>query len=122
MAAGSNGLDDVVRFVEWVRAGTSSDVQPSGCLIVNTMVELATEDAEIGEVTQRYRERVRRSLHAALARAERSGEIDPRTGSTRAVVVQAAMFGALVTARSGAGKVADRMLRGLVAEIRRWRC
>ena len=122
LAVGSNGLDDVVRFVESVRFGISSETQPSGCLIVNTMVEFAAEDAEIGEVTERYRERVRRSLHSALAGAERSGEIEPRTGSTRAVLVQAAMFGALVTARSGAVDDADRRLRGLVGEIRRWRC
>jgi TetR/AcrR family transcriptional repressor of nem operon len=121
LAAGSCGLDDVVRFVEWVRGGVSSDVQPSGCLIVNTMVEFATVDQEIGEVTQRYRERVRRSLRAAFTRAERSGEIELQTGSTRAVLVQAALFGALVTARSGAVLDADRMLRGLVAEIGRWR-
>ncbi len=121
LAAGSRGIDDVVRFVEWVRSGVSSDVQPSGCLLVNTMVEFATQDQEIGEVTQRHRERVRRSLEAALTRAERSGEIEPHTGSTRAVLLQAAMFGALVTARSGAVVDADRMLRGLVAEVRRWR-
>ena len=121
LATGSSGLDDVVRFVEWVRAGISSEAQPPGCLIVNTMVEFATEDAEIGEVTARYRERIRRSVQAALTRAERSGEIEPRTGSSRAVLVQAAMFGALVTARSGAVADADRMLRGLVGEIRRWR-
>lgn len=121
LAAGSSGLEDVVRFVEWVRAGISSDAQPSGCLFVNTMVEFATDDPQIGEVTQRYRERVRRSLHAALTRAERSGEIKPRTGSTRAALVQAAMFGALVTARSGAINEADWMLRGLLTEVRRWR-
>lgn len=121
LAAGSCGLDDVVRFVEWVRGGVLSDVQPSGCLIVNSMVEFATEDQEIGEVTQRYRERVRRSLEAALTRAERSGEIESQTGSTRALLVQAAMFGALVTARSGDVVDADRMLCGLVAEVRRWR-
>ncbi|MGD9702907.1 MAG: TetR/AcrR family transcriptional regulator [Ilumatobacteraceae bacterium] len=121
LAAGSCGLDDVVRFVEWVRGGVSSDVQPPGCLIVNTMVEFATVDPEIGEVTQRYRERVRRSLRAAFTRAERSGEIELHTGYTRAVLVQAALFGALVTARSGAVLDADRMLRGLVVEIGRWR-
>lgn len=121
LAAGTSGLDDVLRFVEWVRAGISSDAQPPGCLIVNTMVEFATEDAEIGEVTQRYRRRVRRSLQAALTRAERSGEIEQRTGAARAVLVQAAMFGALATARSGALDDADAMLRGLLTEVRRWR-
>lgn len=121
LADGSSGLDDVVRFVCWVRSGISSDVQPSGCLIVNTMVEFATGDSDLSEVTKRYRERVRRSLDAALARAERSGGIEPRTSTVRAVVVQAAMFGALVTARSGAVDEADTMLRGLIDEIRRWR-
>jgi len=36
-------------------------------------------------------------------------------------LVQAAMLGALVTARSVAVVDADKILRGLVAEARRWR-
>lgn len=121
LADGRDGLDGVVRFVEWVRVGIGSGTQPPGCLIVNTMVEFAADDADIAEATSRYRDRVRRSLHVALTRAERSGEIAVRTASNRSLLVQAALFGALVTARSGAVDDADRMLRGLIVEIRRWR-
>jgi len=44
-----------------------------------------------------------------------------QSGSARAVLVPAAMLGALVTARSAALVDADKTRRGLVAEARRWR-
>jgi TetR/AcrR family transcriptional repressor of nem operon len=120
LADGDGGLADVVEFVEHVRAGIGSDARPAGCLMVNTMVEVPARDPVIGELTSRYRARVRESLERALARAERSGEITRRSGRARAALVQAALFGALVTGRAGAVDEADRMLRGLISEIRRW--
>src|SRR5918995_711851 len=111
------GLGDVVEFVEHARVGIGSDVQPAGCLMVNTMVEVPATDTVIGELTSRYRARVRESLERALARAERSDEIT-RQCRARAALVQAALFGALVIGRAGGVDEADRMLRGLISEIR----
>lgn len=121
LATGTAGVEDVARFVEWVRAGIVSDSQPSGCLVVNTMVELAVADAEIAAAAAHYRERVRVSLSAALGRAERLDEIEPGSSSGRAMLVQATLFGALATGRAGAIDEAEQMLRGLLTELRRWR-
>lgn len=120
LVAGDEGVADVARFVEWVRAGIVSDEQPSGCLVVNTMVELASTDTELAAVVRQYREDVRNSLRTALARAEDAGEIEPGTGDQRALLVQASLFGALVTGRSGAIDEADSMLRSLLDEVRGW--
>ncbi len=60
------------------------------------------------------------SLRAALARAERHGEIERRTATTRSLVVEATLFGSPTTGQAGATDEADAMLRGLTTEIRRW--
>lgn len=117
---GSRGLRDVARFVEWVREGLRSDSRPASCLIVNTMVEMASRDEVIAEATARYRTRVRESLRAAMARAEAQGELPRRSARQRADVVNAALFGALATARAGSVDDADRMLASLLGELRRW--
>lgn len=120
LATGTAGVDDVAVFVEWVQSGIVSESQPSGCLVVNTMVELAVTDPDIAAAAAHYRERVGASLRSALERAERLGEIDEGSGSGRAVLVQAALFGALATGRAGAIEEAAKMLQGVLAELRRW--
>jgi TetR/AcrR family transcriptional repressor of nem operon len=117
---GTKGLADVVRFVERVREGIVGVGRPSGCLMVNTMVELAPADPDIAMLTERYRGRIRASLQAALDRAAEGGAMARRESAPRASLVQAALFGALVTARAGGTAEADAMLRSLTSEIRRW--
>ncbi|MGE0880891.1 MAG: TetR/AcrR family transcriptional regulator [Acidimicrobiia bacterium] len=121
LAEGDRGLDDVIEFVSWVRRGITSSDMPSGCLMVNSMVELGATDPELAEVAAAHRDRIRSALREALRRAERSGEIERRTGAFRALVVEAALFGALVTGQASAIAEADEMLVGLIAEIKRWR-
>lgn len=117
---GTKGLRDAIVFLEWIHAWVTSGEVPNGCLIVNTMAEFNGTDPEIAAVATRYRERVRVSLKAALMRAERAGEIAPRSGASRTMLVQAGLFGALVTARGGAGDEAGQMVKGLIAEVKRW--
>lgn len=121
LADGDRCIDDVIAFVDWVRAGIVSDAQPNGCLIVNTMVEQGSGDAELAAVAAEHRNALHSSLAAALARAEGDGEIEPGTAAVRASLVQAAIFGALATGQAGATDEADRMLRSLIDEIKRWR-
>lgn len=115
------GLDDVVRFVDRVRGDLGSSRDPAGCLVINTMVELGPRADLIVEIARRYRERIRTGLEHALGRAEQLGQITPGSAESRVAVVQSSIFGALVTARAGALDEADRMFRGLNAEVERWR-
>lgn len=118
---GTSGIDDIIWFVEWVRSGLQASTRPSGCLMVNTMVELAPRDLELAATTARYRDRIRNALHSAMRRAARRGEVPTTGAAVRASLIQAALFGALVTARAGGGDEADAMVRGLVREIKNWR-
>ena len=106
----------------------SSRVRPIQVLVVLALINLVAYAARNAlfavypALTARYRERIRDSLKVAFARAARAGEITARSGPPRAALVQAALFGALVTARAGGTAEAEQMLRGLSAELRRWRC
>jgi len=121
LVEGHRGIDDLVRFIEWIRRELLTAKHPRGCLMVNTMVELAPRDAALADATARHRRRIREALETALRRAARLGEIPVRSAAARASLIQAALFGALVTVRAGGVDEADQMLRGLVAEVRRWR-
>jgi TetR/AcrR family transcriptional repressor of nem operon len=120
LAHGGRGVDDVAEFVEWVRRGIVSDDQPSGCLVVNSMVEVGETDHEVVTAAASHREQLRSALRDALRRAERSGEIEDGTSGGRALFLEAGLFGALATGRAGARDEADAMLQSLIDEIRRW--
>jgi TetR/AcrR family transcriptional repressor of nem operon len=118
---GSSGLDDVTVFLDVVRGAVRGSDLPAGCFMVNTMVEVAPIDPGIAALTSRYRERLHHGITAALRRAARSGEISRGTATDRARLIQAAVFGMLVTARAGAPDAATAQLNGIRSEIRRWR-
>lgn len=118
---GTAGVADVIDFIEWVRTWLISTEQPNGCLMVNTMVEFAGHDPDIAAAATRYRNHLHSSIRQALQRAEHTGEIHRGSSTGRAFAVQAGLFGALVTGRSGAVNEADEMLRGLTDEANRWR-
>jgi TetR/AcrR family transcriptional repressor of nem operon len=120
LAGGSAGLDDVIGFVDLIRASVATPGSP-GCFMVNTMTELSPRDHDIAERTRRYQERIRSSLHSALARAAAHDEIDESTVADRARLVQAGLFGTFVAARGGATSEALAAVDALEREIRRWR-
>ncbi|GLW06476.1 TetR family transcriptional regulator [Microtetraspora sp. NBRC 13810] len=78
---------------------------PLGCLVVNSMIELAPHDPEIAERLRRDRDWRTEALRAALDAGRRAGEIgadkDPRTLADFFV---AAVSGMRVAARGGAGR------------------
>lgn len=53
-----------------------SDDIGKGCLMVNTMLELATEDDEIRDRISNYLSLVEQHFHTALVKAQELGEID----------------------------------------------
>ncbi|MET8541442.1 TetR/AcrR family transcriptional regulator [Kitasatospora sp. NPDC004799] len=93
------------------RTDDPDDPGPRGCLAVNAAVELAGLDAEITAQVRRIFERMAEALRAALARAQRDGEIDPgRDPQALALFVLNSMYGLRVL-----GKTADRRaLAGIV--------
>jgi AcrR family transcriptional regulator len=91
-----------VRRLLWQVIDESRD-EPPGCLVVNTMVELAPRDPEIAERLQRNGERRLAALRAALDAGRRAGEIDAdKDPETLAQFVIATITGMRVMARAGA--------------------
>jgi TetR/AcrR family transcriptional repressor of nem operon len=71
---GEGGLTDLEAFLRRLADLPRLDTPP-GCFAVNTLAERAGMPAAVAIRTDRYRLTLRRSLHAALARAAHCGEI-----------------------------------------------
>jgi len=76
---------------------------PVGCLVVNSLVELAPRDEEIGAALARDQARRFEALHAALTSAKRDGELGPAADpEALAHFVMATISGMRVMTRGGA--------------------
>ncbi|GAA3260407.1 TetR/AcrR family transcriptional regulator [Nonomuraea helvata] len=76
--------------------------EPSGCLVVNSMTELAPRNPEIAELLRRDSDRRREMLRAALEAGRARGEIDPgKDPLALAQFVIATVSGLRVAARGG---------------------
>jgi AcrR family transcriptional regulator len=119
---GTAGLDDLYGFLDRVRRGVTEPGSP-GCFMVNTATEVAPRDERIADHAHRYRERVRDGIAAALRRALDRGEL-PHMGPEeilgRARLLQAALYGAQVAARSGASQEALHTVGALERQIEQW--
>jgi len=76
-----------------------------GCLMVNSAVELAAEDSEVGEVVRGHMARLERNAERALRNAKRRGEISadvsPRAKATQ---LMATGMGLMVVGKTNPGK------------------
>jgi TetR/AcrR family transcriptional repressor of nem operon len=76
-----------------------------GCLMVNSTVELAAGDSEVGEIVRTHMARLERSAERALRNAKRHGEIsedvDPRAKATQ---LMATGMGLMVVGKTDPGK------------------
>ena len=76
-----------------------------GCLMVNSTVELAAVDSEVGEVVRRHMQRLERNAQRALRNAKRRGEVpehvDPRA---KAAQLMATGMGLMVVGKTDPGR------------------
>jgi TetR/AcrR family transcriptional regulator, transcriptional repressor for nem operon len=91
-----------------------------GCLVTNSLVELATHDPDLAAMFQTHLVRLQTSFAAALARARAEGELRPGAGPESAGMLVAVVQGMNVMAKSRPGRatlqgVVDAALAGLVA-------
>ncbi|MFB4304067.1 TetR/AcrR family transcriptional regulator [Actinomadura sp. NTSP31] len=86
---------------------------PAGCLVVNTMIEMAPRDADVaGRLATDQKKRLA-ALRAAIEGGQRSGEIDAgRDAAALAHFVIATISGMRVAARGGAD---ERTLEAIAA-------
>ena len=90
-----------------------------GCLMVNSAMELAAVDSEVGEVVRAHMSRLERSAERALRNAQRRGEI-PAHVSPRAKATQlmATGMGLMVVGKTDPGrKVLETIVDTVFSEL-----
>jgi TetR/AcrR family transcriptional regulator, transcriptional repressor for nem operon len=114
--AGQRPIREKVRVLLWWAIDPPAD-EPPGCLVVNSMVELAPHDPPVAALLDRDYQRRWHMLRDALAASRRSGEI---TASKRpddlAHVVIATITALRVLARAGADRAALETVAGAVLD------
>jgi TetR/AcrR family transcriptional regulator, transcriptional repressor for nem operon len=91
-----------------------------GCLITNSLVELAERDPELAGMFERHLANLRISFAGALARARAAGELRPGAGPESAQLLVAVVQGMNVIAKAKPGRpalqaIVDSALAGLAA-------
>ncbi|TMR91171.1 TetR/AcrR family transcriptional regulator [Nonomuraea basaltis] len=99
-------IKEKVRTVLWW-AVEPDPTEPIGCLVVNSMIELAPRDPEIAQLLRRDNERRLQLVRSAIETGRSRGEIDAaKDPLALAHFVFAAVSGLRVAARGGADRAA----------------
>jgi TetR/AcrR family transcriptional repressor of nem operon len=76
-----------------------------GCLMVNSTVELAAEDSEVGAIVRHHMQRLERNAERALRNAQRKGEIPEHLDAqAKAAQLMATGMGLMVVGKTGPGR------------------
>jgi len=112
---GQGGVVDLNAFFDHLQALLGGPLSSAGCLVWNTMQNPINCDPRIKALTERYMQRLRDGLTAALRRAADAGEVPPSAPKYLADALRAGVMG--VQARGRAGDIDDAitMLDGLRA-------
>lgn len=91
-----------------------------GCLMVNSAMELAAEDSEVGAIVRDHMKRLERNAIRALRNAKRHGEIperiDPRAKATQ---LMATGMGLMVVGKTNPGrKVLETIVEAAFADLK----
>jgi TetR/AcrR family transcriptional repressor of nem operon len=91
-----------------------------GCLMVNSTVELAAEDSEVGAIVRNHMQRLERNAETALRNAQRDGEIGeqivPRAKATQ---LMATGMGLMVVGKTDPGRQAlEAIVDAAFADLR----
>ena len=114
---GTEGVADIVEFLDLLAENLGAGTNPQGCLIVNDMAAGPDRAA-----TDRYLRSLRKGLRAALERASALGEIDPDTVRQREQLVSAAVIGINLVSRSAAdNSAALTLIDGVRSEVNSWK-
>jgi TetR/AcrR family transcriptional regulator, transcriptional repressor for nem operon len=90
-----------------------------GCLMVNSTIELAAEDSEVGAIVRNHMQRVERNAEHALENARRRGEVpehvDPRTKASQ---LMATGMGLMVVGKTNPGRtVLETIVEAAFADL-----
>jgi TetR/AcrR family transcriptional repressor of nem operon len=120
METASAGLQEVVAFFRGLRDMLSRDMESHrGCLMVNTIAELAGRDEIATPRAVAFRDRLRRAFAHALEGAAERSESDGTTIQRRAWVLAAVTLGAWLSARIDPVD-ACQLCDEIVSEVESW--
>jgi TetR/AcrR family transcriptional repressor of nem operon len=90
-----------------------------GCLMVNSAMELAAVDSDVGELVRGHMGRLERNAERALRNAKRRGEIAPHVNPrAKATQLMATGMGLMVVGKTGPGrKVLVTIVQAAFAEL-----
>jgi AcrR family transcriptional regulator len=116
------GLDTIValfqRLAELFRCDAGMSTR--GCLMVNATAELAAHDPAVRMQAEAYRDRLRASFGAALARAASRGETGAEPAEPRARLLAAALMGIWLTVRIDPAD-AGELCHAVARQVEAWR-
>ncbi|MFT7650001.1 MAG: TetR/AcrR family transcriptional repressor of nem operon [Candidatus Poriferisodalaceae bacterium] len=113
---GTAGVHDIVEFLDRLSANLGASDNPHGCLIVNDMSAAVDHRS-----TKRYLSRLEDGLCAALGRASKSGETNPKMNSQRCQLLTSAILGVNITHRNDETETrAKSIIDALRSEVMSW--
>jgi TetR/AcrR family transcriptional regulator, transcriptional repressor for nem operon len=113
------GLSELRAYFDGLVSDLTTPEGRAGCLMVNSTVELAAEDSEVGELVRSHMARLERNAERALRNAKRRGEIpehvDPRGKATQ---LMATGMGLMVVGKTNPGrKVLETIVNAAFADL-----
>jgi TetR/AcrR family transcriptional repressor of nem operon len=115
----SAGLGELRAYFDGLVEDLTTPEGRMGCLMVNSTMELAAEDSEVGEVVRKHMSRLERNAERALRNAKRRGEIpeqiDPRA---KAAQLMATGMGLMVVGKTDPGReVLETVVEAAFADL-----
>jgi len=113
------GLPELRAYFDGLVRDLTTPEGRMGCLMVNSAVELAAEDSEVGELVRGHMARLERNAERALRNAKRRGEIPARVNPrAKATQLMATGMGMMVVGKTDPGrKVLETIVNGAFADI-----
>jgi TetR/AcrR family transcriptional repressor of nem operon len=113
------GLPELRAYFDGLVRDLSTPEGRMGCLMVNSAVELAAEDSEVGELVRGHMARLKRNAERALRNAKRRGDVaahvNPRVKATQ---LMATVMGLMVVGKTDPGrKVLEAIVDGALGDI-----
>ncbi len=116
LLTGSNGIADIIEFIDRLDETYRSGTNTRGCLIVNGIASGADPEA-----TDRYLRSLQDGLRAALERAAAAGDTDPNKTAQRCQLLSAAIIGInLLDCRTPDNAATLALINSVRSEVTTW--
>lgn len=113
------GLPELRAYFDGLVHDLTTEEGRMGCLMVNSTVELAAEDSEVGAIVRAHMARLERNAERALRNARRRGEISERVHPrAKATQLMATGMGLMVVGKADPGRaVLETIVKAAFADL-----